>query len=148
MTPRLTWQDLFIETIPDEISAQCLKEWDFLLNGRFAVIGMSRFGDWFLRRPDGSTDELSVIDGTLQRIANTPDEFALLMNEPQWQEEHLLSWLVLQLYQKEMIPKPDQSYGFAPHPVFVGRLEPSSVMILSVPVWQTICAQTFSATKK
>jgi hypothetical protein len=147
MNPRLTWQDLFIETIP-ETSAACLKEWDFLLGGRFAIVGMSRFGDWFLRRSDGSTDELSVIEGTLQRIANTPEEFTYLMNEPQWQEEHLLSWLVLQLYQKEMIPKPDQSYGFAPHPSLLGRLDPTSAMIFSVPVWQTICAQTFSAAKK
>lgn len=148
MTPRLTWQDLFIETIPDEIAAQCLKEWDFLLGGRFAVIGMSRFGDWFLRRPDGSTDELSVIEGTLQKIANTPQDFAILMNQPQWQEDHLLSWLVLQLYEKGIVPQPDQIYGFAPHPVFVGRLDPSRAMTLSIRVWQTICAQTFSSAKK
>ena len=52
---------------------------------------MSKFGDWFLRRPDGGTDELSVIEGTYTSIASTPEEFKSLVNAKNWQETHLLS---------------------------------------------------------
>ncbi|MCP5091007.1 MAG: hypothetical protein GY949_08815, partial [Gammaproteobacteria bacterium] len=80
MATKLTWDDLLIREIDDEIAAGCLREWEFMLDGRFASVGMSKFGDWFLRRPDGSTDELSVIEGTLTRISGSPDEFTTLLN--------------------------------------------------------------------
>jgi hypothetical protein len=144
----LSWPDLIIETIPEETSVRCLKEWDFLLSGTFAVVGMSRFGDWFLRRPDDRTEELSVIEGTLKKIADTPEEFAALMNTPQWQEEHLLSWMIPKLYEQNIFAGPDQCYGFAPHPALYGRIDSDRAVVLSIPVWQTICAQTFAPKQK
>ncbi|MEZ5329689.1 MAG: hypothetical protein R3F19_31970 [Verrucomicrobiales bacterium] len=90
MATKLTWDDLLIQPVDSELAARCLKEWDFILDGRFAPVSMSKFGDWFLRRPDGSTDELSVIEGTLTKIADSPDDFVNLVNRQDWQEEHLL----------------------------------------------------------
>ena len=147
MKTHLSWNDLFIESISPELAASCLADWDFLLGGRFAVVGMSKFGDWFLRRPDGSTDELSAIEGALSKVADTPEDFIRLMNEPHWQGDHLLSGLVAQLHSDGMIPEADQCYGFAPHPILVGHIDKSAAMIFSIPVWQTICAQTFSEKK-
>jgi hypothetical protein len=104
---------------------------------------MSKFGDWFLRRPDGGTDELSVVEGTYGAVASTAEEFASLVNTQAWQEEHLLSFQVAQLYERSIIPQPGQCYGFAPHPALLGRIDIERVMLMDIGVWQYICAQHF-----
>jgi hypothetical protein len=38
-------------------------------------------GDRFLRRPNGSTVELSAIEGTFESIAKTPREISALVNK-------------------------------------------------------------------
>jgi hypothetical protein len=104
---------------------------------------MSKFGDWFLRRPDGGTDELSVIDGTYSRVASTPAEFASLTNAQAWQEEHLLSFQVLQLHERGIVPHSGQCYAFVPHPALSGQIDIDRVMLMDIGVWQHICAQHF-----
>lgn len=144
MATKLTWDDLLVQNIDGELAARYLKEWNFLLDGRFAPVAMSKFGDWFLQRPDGSTDELSVIEGTLTKIAASSEEFADLMNRQDWQEDHLLSLQVYDLHERGLVPTDGQCYGFAPHPILAGKIEIDQVMILTIPAWQTICAQTFA----
>jgi hypothetical protein len=104
---------------------------------------MSKFGDWFLRRPDGSTYELCVIEGTYSVVAETPEEFHSLVNSQDWQEHYLLSLLVYQLHERGVVPPPGQCYALAPHPMFSGRIDIDHVMLLNTGVWQTICAQCF-----
>ena len=106
---------------------------------------MSKFGDWFLRRPDGGTDEFSVIEGTYSQIASTPEEFAALVNTQAWQEQHLLSLLVAQLHERGIIPPSGQCYALAPHPILSGRIDINrGVMLMDINVWQSICSQTFT----
>ena len=104
---------------------------------------MSKFGDWFLRRPDGTTELLDVLEGTLTTIGNTPAEFDTMVNNVQWQEEYLLSGLVYQLHEDGTVPGDGQCYGFAPHPQFGGPIDCANVMVLDIIVWQTICSQAF-----
>jgi hypothetical protein len=66
------------------------------------------------------------------------------MNRQDWQEDHLLSLQVYDLHKRGMVPTEGQCYGFAPHPILAGKIDIDQVMILSIPVWQTICAQTFA----
>lgn len=106
---------------------------------------MSKFGDWFLRHPDGSTSELSVIEGTYSRIASTPDEFTALVNSQEWQEEHLLSRVVYQLHKRKIIPAQGQCYGFLPHPRLLGRLDSSQALIMEIGAWQAVCASFLNA---
>jgi hypothetical protein len=91
--------------------------------------------DW---HPDGSTSELSVIEGTHSKIASTPDEFMALLNTQEWQEEHLLSLLVYGLHERKTIPSQGQCYGFAPHPLLSGRIDIDQAMILEIGAWQGI----------
>jgi hypothetical protein len=51
-----------------------------MVDGTVSPVFISKFGDWFLRRPDGRTDELSVIEGTYSPVAATPEEFSSLVN--------------------------------------------------------------------
>jgi hypothetical protein len=145
MTPKLTWDDLLIQSISPETAATCLAMWSPLVQGRVAPVFMSKFGDWFLRRPDGSTAELSVIEGTFNTIARTPEEFSGCVNMQEWQEVHLLSRQVHELHQRGLVPGPGQCYAFAPHPTFSGRIDLARVMLMGIPVWQSICAQLFAA---
>jgi hypothetical protein len=145
MTHKLIWDDLLIQSISPEIAAGCLAMWRPLVQGRVAPVFMSKFGDWFLRRPDGNTAELSVIEGTFNTISRTPEEFSSCVNTQEWQEVHLLSRQVHELHQRGLVPGPGQCYAFAPHPAFTGKLELGTVMLMDIVVWQSICAQLFAA---
>src|SRR5437870_11104156 len=119
----LSWSDLIIEPIAPEDARVWLGNWTPWVKGCVAPLFMSKFGDWFLRGTDGGTDELSVIEGTYKKVASSPDEFDTVVSSQEWQEEHLLSFHVLQLHRRGLVPNAKQCYGFAPHPVIVGRIE-------------------------
>jgi hypothetical protein len=144
MSLKLTWDDLLIQSIAPESWARCLDMWRHLVHERVAPVFMSKFGDWFLRRPDGSTAELSVIEGTFNTIAGSPEEFTALVNAQAWQEVHLLSHQVHELHQRGLVPGLGQCYGFAPHPALTGKIDVRMAMLMDIPVWQSICAQVFA----
>ncbi|NBV24978.1 MAG: hypothetical protein EBS05_24045 [Proteobacteria bacterium] len=143
MCLRLTGDDLLIKNISETDARTWLGYWSSMVTGRVVPVCMSKFGDWYLRRPDGSTDELSVLEGTYSTIASTPDEFASLLNSQEWQENHLLSLQVYQLHERGLIPKPGQCYAFAPHPGLTGSIDTDLAMLMDIGVWQQICAQHY-----
>ena len=146
MSIKLTWDDLLIQNFTESDVSTWLGNWkgSGRITGRVAPIFLSKFGDWFLRRPDGGTDEFSVIEGTYSQIASTPEEFAALVNTQAWQEQHLLSLLVAQLHERGIIPPAGQCYALAPHPILLGRIDISRAMLMDINVWQSICSQTFA----
>lgn len=144
MTTKLTWDDLLIRRFPEEKIRGWLGGWGNAVSGRIAPIAMSKFGDWFLRHEDGSTYELSVLEGTHEKIASSPEEFTAMMNQQSWQEQHLLSLLVLSLHEKGIIPKEEECYAFAPHPILTGKIQLAHVMVMEIGVWQHICSQILS----
>ena len=147
MPSKLTWDDLLIQSIPESDARTWLGYWSGMVSGRVAPICMSKFGDWFLRRPDGSTDELSIIEGTYSSVAASSEEFASLMNTPTWQEQHLLSFQVAQLHERGIVPGPGQCYGFAPHPKWLGCIDIERIILMDIGVWQHICAQHFASSR-
>ena len=104
MAIQLGWNDLLIQDFQRLDWKKWLGEWSGMVSGQVAPVYMSKFGDWFLRHPDGSTSELSVIEGTWSKIASTPSDFMALVNSQNWQEEHLLSLLIYQLHERQTIP--------------------------------------------
>lgn len=141
MAVKLTWDDLIIQDIDPDDVFEYLKPWAYLVQGEYAPVFMSMFGDWFLRRRDGSTDELSVLEGTCNRLASTPEEFLSIVNTPEWQEVHLLSYQVWQLHRRGLIPKAGQCYALTPHPALTGKIDIDRAMVVDICVWQSICAQ-------
>ena len=144
MPLKLTWDDLLIQKLSESDARTWLDHWSGRITGRVAPVFMSKFGDWFFRRPDGGTDEFSVIDGTYSSVASTPEQFSSLVNTQSWQEHHLLSLQIMQLHERGIIPQVGQCYGFAPHPVLTGRIDIERAMLFDIGVWQQICAQVFS----
>lgn len=145
MELRLRWDDLLIQNLLEEDCEKWLGYWSRWVRGRVLPLYMSKFGDWFLRHSDGSTTELSVLDGTYKRIASTPDEFVSLVNSPNWQEKHLLSLIVFQLHARNIIPAEGQCYGFTPLPMLSGRIDIDHSVIMPIGAWQSICAQTLGS---
>jgi hypothetical protein len=144
MPLKLTWDDLLIQKLSESDARNWLGYWSSRITGRVAPVFMSKFGDWFLRRPDGGTDEFSVVEGKYSSVASTPEEFSSLVNTHSWQEHHLLSLQIAKLHERGIIPQDGQCYGFAPHPALTGRIDIESAMLFDIGVWQNICAQVFS----
>jgi hypothetical protein len=144
----LTWADLIIEDITPEQFQHWLEPWQGFIGGRVAPAFLSKFGMWFLRRPEGHVEMLDVFTGDVQRLADSYEDFVAEVNQQWWQEVYLLSELVLRLHEAGKIPGPGQCYGLAPHPALGGpnpangdAIDPRFVLTLDVFVWQTICAQ-------
>src|SRR5215217_7548453 len=131
---KVTWDDLLIQNIPESDARIWLGCWSGMVVGKIVPVFMSKFGDWFLRRPDGGTDELSVIEGTYSSVASTPEGFRSLVNTQAWQEQHLLSLQVGQLHERGLVPQAGQCYAFAPHPALLGRIDIERVMLMDIGV--------------
>ncbi len=91
---------------------------------------------------------LDVFTGQLNRVADSYDELIRQANEQRWQEAFLFSELVYKLHQAGKAPGMGQCFAIVPHPT-LGGPNPSNgdaidlqlVMVMEMPVWQSICAQ-------
>jgi hypothetical protein len=145
---RLTWDELLVQDITPDQFQDWLAPWAGVVTGRVAPAFLSKFGFWFLRRPEGHVEVLDVFTGRLDRIADSYDDFARQVNEQWWQEVYLLSELVYQLHQGGKSPGRGQCYALAPHPAQGGPnpangdpVELRFVMVMDMMVWQSLCAQ-------
>jgi hypothetical protein len=144
----LTWADLLIDDISPEDFHQWIGEWSGFVGGRTAPAFMSKFGTWFLRRPEGYVEMLDVFTGSVERIADNYEAFVAEVNQQWWQEIYLLSELVLRLHEVGKVPGRGQCYALAPHPALGGpnpmlghSIDPRFVMVMDIGVWQSLCAQ-------
>lgn len=146
---QLDWADLIIDDLTPDQSHDWLCPWFNVIEGRVAPAFMTKFGSWFLRRPEGHVEFLDVLSGTVTRANATYDAFVQELNEQWWQEIFLHSELVLQLHNAGKIPAPGQCFALAPHPAVGGpnpmdgdTVDPRFVTLMDIPVWQSICAQS------
>jgi len=140
MPDRLTWDDLLIEG--SELEPDILAHgWSWLVKGRFRAIAASKFGDWFLERPDGTVEMLDAIEGTLEQVASSYAEFQQLINTPEKQELWLLSELVFTLHEKSIIPTSGECYSFKLPLVLGGKAESDNVEVCSFRLWVSLSGQ-------
>ncbi len=145
---KLTWVDLLIDDISADDFQRWIVPWSPLIDGRVAPAFMSKFGTWFLRRPEGHVEMLDVFTGEVSRVADAYDEFVAEVNDRSWQEIYLLSPLVLELHQEGKVAGPGQCYGLVAHPALGGpnplagdHVDTRFVMVLEIGAWQAICVQ-------
>jgi len=146
---RLGWPDLLIEDITPDQLRDWLAPWSGIVVGRVGPLFLSKFGFFFLRRPEGHIEMLDVFTGHLSRAADSHEAFVREVNEQWWQEVYLLSELVFQLHEAGKVPGPGQCYALCPHPALGGRnpangevVDPRFVMVMDVVIWQSLCAQS------
>jgi hypothetical protein len=145
---RLTWPELLIQDISPDDYRRWLEPWSWLVRGQLAPEFLNQFGSWFFRRPEGHIEMLDVLTGTVEKIADSYEEFTGLVNQQSWQEVYLLSELVWELHQRGKIPVSKQCYALAPHPALGGpnpakgeSVDPRFVMVMEIGLWQSLCAQ-------
>jgi hypothetical protein len=140
MPVKLTWDDLLIPAA--ELDAEILTHgWSWLVKGRIRPVAASKFGDWFLERPNGTIEMLDAIEGTLEKVAANYSEFQRLVNTQEKQEEWLLSELVLTLHQKNVVPARGECYSFKLPLVLGGKAESDNVELCDFRLWVSICGQ-------
>jgi hypothetical protein len=144
----LTWADLLIEDITPEQFRRWMGEWVGFIEGEVAPAFLNKFGSRFLRRREGPVEMLDVLAGAVEPVPDSYDEFIARVNERGWQEQYLLSELVYELHEHGKVPGPGQCYALAPHPALGGpnpmlgqAVDPASVLVMDVGVWQRLCAQ-------
>ena len=135
--------DLLVQSISDSDARTWLGYWPGRVAGGAVPVFISKFGDWFLRRPDDGIDKLSVIEGTCSEVASTHQELNSLLKSQAWQREHLFSFEVLQLCERGLVPQRGQCYGFIPHPALSGHINTNHAMPMEIGLWQHICARHF-----
>jgi len=81
---KFDWQKLFVS-------------WRWLLPSEFTTWMMNRFGDLFLKTPDGSIHRLALDDGSLTILAESREQFCDKLDEPGVANDWLLIPLVDQL---------------------------------------------------
>jgi hypothetical protein len=139
---KLTWQDLIVDNVSADEAARWLADWEWLGVGKIAPIFLSRFGNWFFQRPDGSVHMLGITDATVEQVAPDFSQFQAAVNTQEWQEKYLCSALVVAYRRDGIVALDRQVIGFVPHPVHVESLRTCKPMVFDMPVWQSICGQT------
>ncbi len=145
---QLSWADLLTDNIPPDDFARWLQPWSDRVGGNAALAFMTKFGTWFLRRPEGHVEMLDVFTGELERIADTYELFMADVNDRVWQEIYLLSQLVYQLHQAGQVAGPGQCYALAPHPALGGPnplagdlVDTRFIQVMDANLWQRLCVQ-------
>lgn len=139
---KLTWADLIIDNVMPDEAAAWLADWQWLGLGRIAPVFLSRFGNWFFRRPDGSVHMLEVTEASIEQVATDFAQFQAVVNTQEWQEQYLYSALVLDYRRQGVTALGRQVIGFAPHPALVPSIQSCKVMVFDMLVWQSISGQT------
>jgi hypothetical protein len=146
MSTKLTWDDLLIEA-PDLDPGILAHGWAWLVTGQFRAIAASKFGDWFLERPDGAIQMLDAVEGTLEQVASSYSEFRDRINTREKQEEWLLSELVFTLHEKNMVPSRGECYSFKLPLVLGGKAESANVEVCDFRLWVSLCGQIHEQTR-
>jgi hypothetical protein len=109
-----------------------LAGWSRLLPVEFNVWLMNRFGDLFLLYTGGTVHMLDVGGGTVERVADSRDEFGAKIDEGDNANQWLMIPLVDELVGAGKVLKPGQCYGYIVSPVLGGDYTVENTNILPV----------------
>jgi hypothetical protein len=99
-----------------------LSSWRWLMgDGKFPVL-LTVMGDAFVQdTEDGSVHLLSVGPATIERVADSFDEFREILSDRDFVMEHLVPGLVVDLRARGCVLAPGQLYGFKVPPILGGE---------------------------
>jgi len=97
-----------------------LSGWTWLIPSEFTVWFVNRFGDIFMVFEDGSVQKLDVGIGSLEKLADSRDHFAYLLDEENNANNWLLIPLVDQLVGDGVQLAPGECYSYVQLPALGG----------------------------
>jgi hypothetical protein len=111
---------------------KALASWSWLLPPKFTLWMVNRFADLFLVLPNGTVHMLDVGVGTLTKLADSRDDFAVKIDEDDNANQWLMIPLVDQIVAAGVVLQPGQCYGFKTPPVLGGDYTVENAGPLSV----------------
>ena len=120
--------DLF-RPVDAELAKHVLSSWGWLLDKNYTVIGMSLFGDTFLKDEKGCIFMLDVLNGKLKQIAYCIEEFEFDLNGETSRRDWLMEPLARQLIVAGVRVDVGQCYAFKTPPALGGKLWPENVVL-------------------
>lgn len=117
MSLRLTDYTLDVDGVdwPDLLSS-----WVWLIPRQLTVWFVNRFGDLFLVFDDGSVHKLDVGSGSLEKLADSRDHFATVIDEGNNANDWLMTPLVDKLVSAGVSLAPGECYSYVRLPVLGG----------------------------
>lgn len=111
-----SWSIIAIE--PDAQAVQALRRhWDWMLGDQFEPLMFSAIGDVFFRVPAQSVWWLSTATGSLEQIADSKEQFEILLQGSD-ADEWFLPGLVFALREHGKVLAANECYTFGTFPVF------------------------------
>jgi hypothetical protein len=140
MPAELSLADLLIST-QDANLADVAESWLWVLKGEFVLVACTRFGDLFCQGQTGKIYYLDALRGGFKLIASSEAEVLKLATEPQWREEFLRESLVKYWLARGALPGRGECLAPVPHPLLSNSKIVGKPMVMSLPVWSSICSQ-------
>jgi hypothetical protein len=117
-----------------------LKGWGSVLPASCTLWLVNRFGDLFIVLDDGSVHMLDMGSGQLNRVADSRDQFAELLDVGENANNWLMIPLVDQLVAAGVVFAPDRCYGFKIPPVLGGSYDLENVAACNLAVYFSMLA--------
>ena len=118
---------------------RALQEWEWLLPPEFTVWLVNRFADLFLVFADGTVQMLQVSSGMLTKVAESRDEFAVLIDKGQNAEQWLMIPLVDRMVSAGITLAPQQCYGLKVPPILGGEYSPVNCAAIKIEDYVGAC---------
>ncbi len=112
-----------------------LSSWRWLIGNSKLPVLLTVMGDAFVQdTEDGSVHLLSVGPGTIEKVADSFDEFREILSDRTFVMDHFVPSLVVDLRDAGSILEPGQLYGFKVPPILGGEyvlenLEPTDIAV-------------------
>lgn len=133
-------RDLLIP--PGEVeAARLLGWWQHLDPLPGQVLGMSPFGDWFLRDAQGCVSRLDLLEGSVEQLTSSTAAFWSELDAARGLDEWLQAGHVFELERQGLTRREGECYMYALHPRLGGQISVSNMRLGSISAWQLFCSQ-------
>lgn len=111
------------------------------------VLQITAFGDLIFRNANGSVSMLDLIEGSIADIADSVNDFQNKISRKTFQEDILLSNLILSLKEKNILRNEHQVYAFKLPMVLGGKAQTENIHLMDLKVWIHIIGQIHQQVK-
>lgn len=119
-----------------------LSDWQWLIGTRKLPILLTASGDAFVQDvDDGSVHLLDTLDGKLQRVADSVDEFRPLLSDKQFVVTHFAVQMVGDLRSSGCALQRGQIYSFKHPPVLGGEIDADNIEASDIEVHFSVSGQ-------
>jgi hypothetical protein len=118
--------------VDDALANEILHAWRWLLQKPYTIIGLSRFGDVFLKDPQGLIDMLDLVRGEVHQVAWCIEEFEHDLQSEAVKAERLMDGLASHLAATGVPLEQGQCYAFREPPILGGQLQPENFVPLDI----------------